>query len=102
GFNVKSPKFADARFREAITRSVDRQAIVSVAYGASAQAATGLVPNGVPGHEDDPCGDPCRHDVKKAKDLVAAVFGSNPVSEVAIDFDADDPAQQRIANALQA
>jgi len=100
GFNLKNPKFADARFREAIVRAVDPAAIVKVVYGGTARPATGVTAEGVPGYLPNACAK-CSHDLAKAKELVAATFGSSAVPEVAIDYD-DDPTQAAIARAMQA
>lgn len=100
GFNLKNPKFADIRFREAIVRAVDRRAIASIVYGGTVTAIDGPVPAGVPGWQDAPCGTRCVHDVAAAKSLVAAVFPAGP-PPVAIDFDAD-PTQEAVARAIQA
>ncbi len=101
GFNLKNPKFADVRFREAIVRAVDRNAIVRVVYGAAARGASGLVPEGVPGFQADACGPKCGHDPARARALVKEVFGDKTPPEVQIDFD-DNPTQQGVARAIQA
>jgi ABC-type transport system substrate-binding protein len=102
GFNLKSPKFADARFREAVVRAVDRRAIDTAVYASTVLPLDGLVVAGVPGHQDDPCGDKCVHDVAKAQALVAAAFpaGTAP-PEVFVDYDEDDT-QSAVAKAIQA
>lgn len=101
GINLKNPKFADARFREAILRAIDREAIVRVAYGPSARAISGIVPEGVPGSQPNACGEKCTHDPARASALVKEVFGEKPVPEVQIDFD-DDVTQRSVAQAMQA
>jgi ABC-type transport system substrate-binding protein len=101
GFNVKNPKFSDVRFREAVVRAIDRDAIVKAVYGGTAHPVTGLVADGVPGHVDDPCGDRCRNDLAKARSLVAAVFAGKVVPTIQIDYD-DDATQSAIAKAMQA
>jgi oligopeptide transport system substrate-binding protein len=101
GFNLKNPKFADQRFREAIVRAVDRDAIVRVVYGASVLTANSLVAQGIPGAQPDPCGDVCRYDPERAKALLRETFGGNPPPEIQIDFD-DDPTQRAVAEAMQA
>ncbi|MEA2716043.1 MAG: peptide/nickel transport system substrate-binding protein [Actinomycetota bacterium] len=100
-FNLKSPKFADVRFREAVVRAIDRDAIVRAIYGAAAQRLDGVVPDGVPGFQPGACGDRCGYDLAKAKALVADVFGGQAVPEVAIDFD-DTGTQTAVAEAMQA
>lgn len=101
GFNLKSPKFADVRFRQAIVAAIDRDAIVKVVYGPSAKVLRGLIPEGVPGAQPDACGDRCTHSVDRAKALLAATFAGKPVPEVAIDFD-DDGTQRAVAQAIEA
>lgn len=100
GFNLKNPKYADLRFREAIVRSIDRDAIVRVIYGAAASTASGVVAQGVPGHQPDAC-PRCGYDPTRAKALLGEIFGGNPVPEVQIDFD-DDPTQRSVAEAIRA
>jgi ABC-type oligopeptide transport system substrate-binding subunit len=101
GFNLDNPKFSDVRFREAIVRAVDRQAIVDNVYGGRVRLATGVVAAGVPGHQPDPCGERCRYDPARARALVAEVFGNRPVPTVNIDFD-DDPTQEAVARSMAA
>ncbi|HEX2273881.1 MAG TPA: ABC transporter substrate-binding protein [Acidimicrobiales bacterium] len=101
GFNLKNPKFADQRFREAIVRAVDRDAIVRVVYGSSVITANGLVVQGIPGAQPDPCGDVCRYDPERAKALLKETFGGTPPPEIQLDFD-DSPTQRAVAEAMQA
>ena len=101
GFNLKNPKYADVRFREAIVRAVDRDAIVRAIYGAAAQRLDGLVPDGVPGYVPDACGERCGFNPDRARALVAEIFGGQPAPEVAIDFD-DTGTQRAVAEAMQA
>ncbi len=101
GFNLKNTKFADIRFREAIVRGIDRDAIVRAIYGAAAQRLDGLVPDGVPGYQAGACGDRCGFDPGRAKALIAEAFGGQPAPEVAIDFD-DTGTQRAVAEAMQA
>ncbi len=100
-FNFRSPKFADRRFREAIVRSVDRDAIVGGVYGGRVRANEGLIVEGFPGHQDDPCGGRCTHDPERAKALLAEIMAAGGVvPEVQIDFD-DNPTQTRVAEAIR-
>jgi ABC-type transport system substrate-binding protein len=101
GFNLKNPKYADPRFREAIVHAIDRAAITKAVYQGTVRTDDGLVADGVPGHQSDACGDTCNYDVARAKSLLKDVFGTKPVPTVKIDFD-DDPTQQKIARAMQA
>jgi ABC-type transport system substrate-binding protein len=101
GFNLKNPKFADARFREAIVRAIDREAIVTEVYKNTVRPIIGVVPMGTPGFLPDICGDKCRYDPAASRALVATVFGTNPPTPVTIDFD-EDPTQRTIATEMQA
>jgi ABC-type transport system substrate-binding protein len=101
GFNLKSPVFADVRFREAIVRAVDRKAIATTVYQDTVLPLDSVVPAGVPGHLANACGDKCIYDQDKAKALVAAVFPpGTPVPTVNIDFDAD-PTNQKVAEVIK-
>lgn len=100
-FNVRNAKFADVRFREAIVRAIDRRAVVAAVYGATVRPMNGLVVEGVPAHQEDPCGERCRHDPDRARALVAEVFAGAPVPEIAIDHD-DDRTQEAVARAMKA
>jgi oligopeptide transport system substrate-binding protein len=100
-FNLRNPKFADVRFREAIVRAVDRAAIIEEVYGTTVTASTGVVVEGLAGHQDDPCGGRCAHDVARAKALLEemAAEGLAP-PEIAIDFESDET-QTAVATLLR-
>jgi ABC-type transport system substrate-binding protein len=85
-FNLLDPTFADARFRQAIVKAVDRSAVVTAAYPGTAIPLGGPVPAGVAGHRDDPCGDPCSHDVGGAKALLAQAFPDGNIPTVNLDY----------------
>jgi oligopeptide transport system substrate-binding protein len=99
GFNLKNPKYADARFRQAIVAAIDREAIVRVVYGPSAKVLRGLIPEGVPGAQADACAARCQYNPDRARALVAEVFAGRPVPDVQIDFD-DDGTQRAVAQAI--
>src|SRR5205807_3173356 len=100
GFNLKSPKFADSRFREAIVAAIDRDAIVRGIYNGTVRATSRLVPDGVPGSQANPCSDKCKHDPDKARALIKDAFGDKPPPDIQIDFD-QDSTQESIAKAMQ-
>ena len=52
GFNLKNPKFADPRFREAIVRAIDREAIVKRVYKNTVRPSIGVVPMGTLGRAE--------------------------------------------------
>jgi oligopeptide transport system substrate-binding protein len=101
GFNLKSPKVADARFREAIVRAIDRRAVVAAVYQGTARAGDSVVVEGVPGHQPRACRR-CAHDPGRARQLLTEAFpGGVGVPEVGLDYDAD-PTQEGIARSIQA
>ena len=100
GFNLKNPKFADVRFREAIVRGIDRRAVVRAIYGSTVRPLDGVVVDGLAAHQDAPCGERCTHDPARAKALVAEVFAGVPPPEVQLAFD-EDEAQQAVAKAIE-
>lgn len=101
GMNLRSPKFADVRFRQAVVAAIDRARIVDVVYENTVMLAQGIVPKGVPEGGSDACGGRCAHDVGKARQLVAQAFPKGDVPQIAIDFDSD-PFQQAIAGSIKA
>ena len=101
GFNLRNPKYQDVRFREAILRAIDREAIVREIYRNRVRPLNGVVAAGVPGHQADPCGEKCRYDPARSRALLAEAFPNRPVPEVRIDYD-EDPTQEAVAHAIAA
>lgn len=99
GFNLRSPKFADIRFREAIVRAIDRRSIVTAIYGGTVEPLDGPLVAGVDGRQEDPCAK-CGYDVDAAKELLKGVFPDGNVPEVNIDFD-EDATQEAVAKAIE-
>lgn len=99
-FNLKSPKFADPRFREAIVRGIDRRALVAAIYQGTVRPIDSTVLAGVNGHQDGACSR-CEHDPERARALLAEAFKGKPPPPVALDYD-DDATQEAIAKAIQA
>lgn len=100
GLNLRSPSFEDGRFRQAILAAVDRDAAVRAVYGSAVDPRAGIVPVGVPGGAGDACGTPCRHDVARARALLAQAFPDGRVPEVPIDYD-EGRSQEALARAVQ-
>ena len=101
GFNLKSPKLADPRFREAIVRGIDRRSIVRAVYGSTVTPTEGVVVPGLAGSQEDACGERCKYDPTRAKALVAEVFAGATPPEVQLAYD-EDEAQTAMAKAMQA
>ena len=102
GFNLKNPKFADIRFREAIVRAIDRDAIVRAIYGAARPAARRAGARRRPGLPAGGVRGPVRATTRSGPGpWWREAFGGEPVPEVAIDFD-DAGTQRAVAEAMQA
>jgi peptide/nickel transport system substrate-binding protein/oligopeptide transport system substrate-binding protein len=100
-FNLRNPKFADARFREAVVRAVDVAGIIQEAYAETVQPMDGLVASGLAAHRPGACGDRCAFDPERSKALLAEITSSGGVvPDLQLDFD-DDPTQTAVATAIQ-
>lgn len=100
GFNLKNPKFADPRFREALVRGIDRRAIVAAVYQGTVRPIDGVVVAGLAAFQPAAC-ERCEHDPVRARALLAELFPGTPPPEVGLDYD-DDPSQEAVAKAIQA
>ncbi len=99
GINVASPTFANPLFRQAIVRAVDRTTVVTATIPGLGPSPR-VIPTGVPGSSEDPCGDPCRSDPEAAKALLAQAFPDGVIPTVEIDTD-DDPGSMKLASVVQ-
>jgi ABC-type transport system substrate-binding protein len=85
-FNLLDPTFVDVRFRQAIVKAIDRAAIVKAVYPGIADLQNGVVPAGVAGHVDDPCGETCKFDPSAARALLAAAFPDGNIPTFNLDY----------------
>lgn len=89
GMNLRNPKFENQLFREAIVHAIDRPALVAEFYPGSL-LLDGVVPRGVPGAQDNACGDRCVYVPGLSEDLLAEAFPDGDVPTVMIDYNEDD------------
>jgi oligopeptide transport system substrate-binding protein len=73
GFDLDSGPSKDPRWRQAVSLALDRQGIAK-SFAAGVKAATGAVPEGVPGVGADACAS-CHHDPAQARQLLDAIGG---------------------------
>ncbi|MEX2658543.1 MAG: ABC transporter substrate-binding protein, partial [Acidimicrobiales bacterium] len=99
GLNLRSPKLADPRLREAIVAAVDQDAISDGVYGANLGPLAGVVPDDVPGGAPGGCGAPCRHDPDRARALVSEAFPHGDAPELFVDVDSGSR-QEQVAAAI--
>lgn len=98
--NTKAAPLDNETFRKAIVAAVDRDALARDALGGSPRL-DGIVPQAVPGGVADACGDVCRFDTAKAKELVAQAFPDGNVPTVTLTV-YDDPVQKKLADGVKA
>jgi oligopeptide transport system substrate-binding protein len=70
GFNAASPPFDDVNVRRAFTQAVDREKLATLVYRDMVQAADGILPPGLPGHDEGLSG--LEFDVEKARESIRA------------------------------
>jgi oligopeptide transport system substrate-binding protein len=100
GLNVANPVLTNPVFRKAIVKAIDRSKLIGPTTPGLRPTAA-VVPPGVPGASENPCGDSCAYDPVAAKALVAQAFPAGSVPTVEVDTD-DDPADVALAGAVQA
>ncbi|HVM09144.1 MAG TPA: ABC transporter substrate-binding protein [Acidimicrobiales bacterium] len=101
-FNLRNPKWADARLRVAAARAIDTKKIIDDVYAGALRPMTSLSVAGLPGAPPATCGDLCVHDPEAAKTLLGEVTASGgTVPPITIDFE-DDAAQAAVAAQMEA
>jgi len=70
GFNAAEPPFDDVNVRRAFCHAVDKEKVVKVIFRNMVNQADGILPQGMPGYNEDLKG--LDYDVAKAKELIAA------------------------------
>lgn len=100
GINLADPDLNNERFRQALVKAVDREAIVSEVLPGRLPL-NGVVVAGVPGASDDACGETCKFDPEASRAILTEVFPDGNVPTIEIDY-YDDAVQQAIADAVRA
>lgn len=68
-FNVAVPPFDDEKVRQAFCHAVDKEAIIDILLKNTVSPAYGILPPGIPGHDDEFQG--LEYDVARAQQLVS-------------------------------
>ncbi len=77
-FNTKVKPFDDPRVRQAFSIVVDRPRIARAMFESKVQAATGILPPGLPGYNARP--GPLGYDINRARDLIAQSSYRSPAN----------------------
>lgn len=73
GFNLEAKNLKNPNLREAISRGIDRPAIARSIYKGTIQPPRGIVPQGMPGFQDNACRKRCRFSRSAAREAVKKV-----------------------------
>jgi peptide/nickel transport system substrate-binding protein/oligopeptide transport system substrate-binding protein len=102
GINVGDPTYESEEFRRAIVQAIDRQAIVEESFPTGVPL-NGTVVEGVPGFQENACGEFCAYDPDAAEALLEEEFGDDDPPTVRLDFyegERERHVAQRIADDL--
>jgi oligopeptide transport system substrate-binding protein len=89
GINVRVQSLKDPRARRAISLAIDRKTIAQTIYRNTMIAPRGIIPEGMPGFEENVCLRICRYAPKKARALVRRLKAKD--KRVVIEFNRVDP-----------
>jgi len=89
GLNLKSKQLKDRRLREAINRGIDRASIAERIYNGTMQAPRGIVPTGMPGFQENVCGELCDYSPEAAAALVEGLTKKN--RQVTLEYTEGEP-----------
>ncbi|QDQ13484.1 peptide ABC transporter substrate-binding protein [Streptomyces spectabilis] len=87
---TKQWKNIDVKVLQGLSMAIDRETIIKTVLNNTREPATGWVAKGVIGYKAGACGEYCKFDAKKAKDLIKA-GGGVPDNKVSIQYNADQP-----------
>ncbi len=87
-----APEYAKPELRKAISMAIDRDKVTKDQFAGTRVPADGWVAPGVEGYRAGACGEDCRYDPAKAKDLLAKAGGFNGKLEIGYNADASHKA----------
>lgn len=86
-FPLYDKKFQNVDLRKAISRAIDREAVIDAAFAGTREPADGWVPPGNDGYEPAVCGDSCVFDAAAAKALLDKAGGFDGTLTLAYNAD---------------
>ncbi|RNG22349.1 peptide ABC transporter substrate-binding protein [Streptomyces botrytidirepellens] len=89
-FYTKQWKNIDAKVIQGLSMAIDRETIAKTTFFGNREPATGWVAKGVKGYQADACGEICKFNPAKAKQLIKE-GGGVPGNKISIQYNADQP-----------
>lgn len=88
-FNLQAKDLKNIKLRRAVNRAIDRDEIASTVYNGTLSPARGIVPDGMPGFQENICLRVCRYAPEAAKSLVSKLKPKD--RRVTLEFTKGDP-----------
>jgi oligopeptide transport system substrate-binding protein len=82
GFPLTDERYSDVRVRQAISMSIDRDAVNDAIYGGLYEPATAFTPSAMEGTPEGLCGEYCEFDPEAAQALLAEAGGFDGTMEI--------------------
>ena len=92
GMNLRADNLDSVRLRKAISLAIDRESIANDIYKGSMAAPRGVIPQGMPGFDDDACISRCDYEPDEAKALVADLKPT--ARKIDLEYTRGDPHKQ--------
>ncbi|MCX5531529.1 ABC transporter substrate-binding protein [Streptomyces sp. NBC_00006] len=89
-FYTKQWKNIDVKVLQGLSMAIDRDTINKTVFYNTRESATGWVAKGVLGYQKDACGEYCKYNPSKAKELIKE-GGGVPGNKISIQYNADQP-----------
>ncbi|GGR68994.1 peptide ABC transporter substrate-binding protein [Streptomyces aureoverticillatus] len=89
-FYTKQWKDIDVKVIQGLSMAIDRDTIAKTVFSGTRESATGWVAKGVKGYEPGACGEYCKFNPGKAKQLIKD-GGGVPGNKISIQYNADQP-----------
>ena len=89
GFNLRSKALDSVKLRKAINRAIDREEITSTIYNGTMTPPRGIVPEGMPGFQENICATLCRYSPSVAESLLKGTKVKD--RRITLEFTAGDP-----------
>lgn len=88
-FNLRSKGLRNVKLRRAVNRAIDRDEIAATIYNGTLTPARGIVPDGMPGFQENICLRICRYAPEAAAELVDKVKPKD--RRIVLEFTKGDP-----------